>query len=216
MEPHRPAQTWVRQNPKTTALHLCRFCPHIPPFDNADELSQHIRSGHRDGSQAQQGPATNWNMTGQVAIPTPEGLETVAKDVNQQIADLKRQCEAEQDDDQKLKLYRALLDEYCDLFCASRLPSASTTQQALAYNMRDQVWTECIYLGLGVLRGRLPDSPDFNTDFITYANERLCGLYEITNIWATIEYLNIEISLQSHLDHIMQLLGVFIAHRILI
>ena len=130
MEPHRPAQIWVGKNPKTTALHMCRFCPHIPIFSSADELSQHIRTGHQDSSQAQQGPTTNWNMTGQVAIPrSPEGLRTVAEDINHQIVALKRECEAEQDDNRKLGLYRDLLNEYCDLFHVSQLPSTSTTQQ---------------------------------------------------------------------------------------
>jgi hypothetical protein len=184
MEPHRPAQIWVGKNPKTTALHLCRFCPHIPIFRSADVLSQHIRTGHQDGSQAQQGPTTNWNMTGQIAIPrSPEGLQTVAEDVNHQIVALKIKCKAEQNDSLKLGLYRDLLDEYCDLFHVSQLPSTSTTQQGLAYNMRDEVWSECIYLCLGVLQKLLPDSPYSTTDFITYAYQRLCGLYETVPIY---------------------------------
>jgi hypothetical protein len=179
MELACPNQTWARQNPKTTSLLLCRFCLHNPVFHSADDLSQHLRTGHQDGSQAQQGPATNWhiwNMTAQVAPPrSPEGLERVAEDVNQSIVALKSQSKASQHD-QKLQLYKDLLDEYCDFFHVSQLPSTNKAQQALAYNMQNEMWTECIYPGLEI-QGRLPASPDFNTNFIAYAYERLSWLY---------------------------------------
>ena len=48
--------------------------------------------------------------------------------------------------------------------------------------MRDEVWSECIYLCLGVLQKRLPDSPYSTTDFITYAYQRLYGLYKTVPI----------------------------------
>jgi hypothetical protein len=184
MEGNRSNQTWVRQNPKTTPLHLCKFCPHSPVFQSTDELSEHLRTRHQDCSQAQQGPAPNWHiwdMTAQVAPPrSPEGLERVAEDINQGIVALKSQCKASQPD-QKLQLYKDLLDEYCDFFHVSQLPSMNTAQQELAYNMQNEMWTECIYPGLEIQR-RLPVPPDFNTNFIAYAYEKLSGLYDMVPI----------------------------------